>query len=355
MDVFENPNAAGHEKLVFARDDESGLRCIVAIHSTELGPALGGTRFYPYASEADALTDVLRLSAAMTLKNAAAGLDLGGGKAVVIGDPRTLKGERLLRALARVIDGLGGQYLTAEDVGMTLGDMDLMRRETPYVTGGSVDEGGSGDPSPVTARGLLASLRAAAKFHWGSDDLGGKHVVVQGVGKVGFAFARHLRDAGSRVTVTDVNASAVERAVAELGAECVGPGEEFEVECDVFSPCALGAQVNELTIPKLRCEMVVGSANNQLATPEDGERLVQRGILYAPDFVVNAGGVMNIFEELQEQGYSVERALRRVDGLYDGTLAVLEKARSEGVRTEVAAERLARERIAAVSDLKRRM
>jgi leucine dehydrogenase len=355
MDVFSNDHAAGHEKVLFARDDESGLRCIVAIHSTELGPALGGTRFYPYASEADALKDVLRLSAAMTLKNAAAGLDLGGGKAVVIGDPRAMKTERLLRALARVVDSLAGRYLTAEDVGMTLADMDLMRRETPYATGGSTDTGGSGDPSPVTARGLFAGLKAAVKFHKGTDDVGGLHVVVQGVGKVGFAFARHLREAGCRVTVTDLNEAAVQRAVTELGAECVKPGDEIGVECDVFSPCALGGQLNARTIPMLRCAMVVGSANNQLETVEDGERLAGRGVLYAPDFVVNAGGVINIFEELQPQGYSAERALRRVDGLYDRTLAVLEKARDDGVRTEVAAERLARERIAAVSDLKRRM
>ena len=355
MDVFSNDYAAGHEKVLFARDDESGLRCIIAIHSTELGPALGGTRFYPYASEADALKDVLRLSAAMTLKNAAAGLDLGGGKAVVLGDPRTVKSERLLRALARVVDSLGGRYLTAEDVGMTLADMDLMRRETPYATGGSVDTGGSGDPSPVTARGLLASLKAAVKFQSGSDDLAGLHVVVQGVGKVGFAFARHLCESGCRVSVADVNEAAVQRAVSEVGAECLKPGTEFGVDCDVFSPCALGAQLNARTIPELRCRMVVGSANNQLETVEDGARLAERGILYAPDFVVNAGGVMNIFEELQPRGYSAERALRRVDGLYDGTLAVLAKARDEGVRTEVAAERLARERIAAVSDLKRRM
>ena len=295
MNVFDNPSGASHEKVLFARDDASGLRCIVAVHSTELGPALGGTRFYPYANESDALTDVLRLSAAMT-----AGLDLGGGKAVVIGDPRTLKTERLLRALARVVDSLGGSYLTAEDVGMTLDDMDLMRRETPYVTGGSVDTGGSGDPSPVTARGLLAGLRAAAKFHWGSDDLGGRHVMVQGVGKVGFAYARHLCENGARVTVTDVNESAVHRAVSELGAGCVKPGDEFDVECDVFAPCALGAQLNMETIPRLRCEMVVGSANNQLKEPADGQRLADRNILYAPDFVVNAGGVINIFEELQE-------------------------------------------------------
>jgi leucine dehydrogenase len=350
MGIFAELATRGHERVVFAQDAPSGLRCIIAIHSTELGPAVGGTRFYPYANEADALEDVLRLSGAMTLKNAAAGLDLGGGKAVVIGDPRAIKSERLLRALARVIDTLGGSYITAEDVGMSMADMDLM-----WVTGGSIEAGGSGDPSPVTARGLFAALRAAAGVRWGSEDLAGRHVVIQGIGKVGYAYARHLAEAGCRLTVTDYNLAAAERARNEFGASVISPGSEFDVECDVFAPCALGAQLNAETIPRLRCELVCGSANNQLATESDGALLAERGILYAPDFVINAGGVINIFEEIQPEGYSHTRALARVDGIYDRTKEVLERARDTGVVPATAAEQLARERIATISDLRRRM
>jgi leucine dehydrogenase len=355
MGIFAELATRGHERVVFAQDAPSGLRCIIAIHSTELGPAVGGTRFYPYASEADALEDVLRLSGAMTLKNAAAGLDLGGGKAVVIGDPRAIKSERLLRALARVVDSLGGSYITAEDVGMTMADMDLMRRDTRFVTGVSIEGGGSGDPSPVTARGLFGALRAAAGIRWGTEDLAGRHVVIQGIGKVGYAYARHLAEAGCRLTVTDYNAAAAERARNEFGAIVISPGSEFDVECDVFAPCALGAQLNGETIPRLRCGLVCGSANNQLATEADGARLAERGILYAPDFVVNAGGVINIFEEIQPEGYSQTRALARVDGIYDRTKEVLERARDTGVVPATAAEQLARERIATISDLRRRM
>lgn len=355
MGLFADLATRGHERVLFGQDAESGLRCIIAIHSTELGPALGGTRFYPYADEAAALEDVLRLSGAMTLKNAVAGLDLGGGKAVVIGDPRKLKTERLLRALARMVDSLGGRYLTAEDVGMTLADMDLMRRETRWVTGGSIESGGSGDPSPVTARGLFAGLRAAAEARWGKADLGGRHVVIQGIGKVGYAYARHLADAGCRLTVTDYNAEAAERARAEFGASVIPPGTEFDVDCDVFAPCALGAQLNVDTIPRLRCALVCGSANNQLATEADGERLAKRGILYAPDFVVNAGGVINISEELQPGGYSQARALSRVDGIYERTAMVLKRATEKGILPVTAAEQLAAERIRSISDLRRRL
>jgi leucine dehydrogenase len=355
MGVFAEMTGRGHERVLFGQDAESGLRCIIAIHSTELGPALGGTRFYPYVDEAAALEDVLRLSRAMTLKNAAAGLDLGGGKAVVIGDPKTLKSERLLRALARMVNALGGRYLTAEDVGMTLADMDLMRRETRWVTGGSVESGGSGDPSPVTARGLFLALRAAAEAKWGSPDVAGKHVVIQGIGKVGYAYARHLAGAGCRLTVTDYNTEAADRARNEFGAAVVSPGSEFDVECDVFAPCALGAQLNADTIPRLQCGLVCGSANNQLATDADGLRLSQRGILYAPDFVVNAGGVINIFEELQPEGYSQERALARVDAIYDRTAAILARAKEHEILPVAAAEEVAQERNATVSDLRRRL
>jgi leucine dehydrogenase len=355
MGLFAELASRGHERVLYGQDAESGLRCIIAIHSTELGPALGGTRFYPYSDEAAALQDVLRLSSAMTLKNAVAGLDLGGGKAVVIGDPKTMKSERLLRALAKMVDSLGGRYLTAEDVGMTLADMDLMRRETRWVTGGSVESGGSGDPSPVTARGLFAGLRAAAEARWGSGEIAGRHVVIQGIGKVGYAYARHLAGAGCRLTVTDYNTEAAERARGEFGATVIPPGTEFDIECDVFAPCALGAQLNADTIPRLRCGLVCGSANNQLATEADGGRLAERGILYAPDFVVNAGGVINIFEELQPEGYSQARALARVDAIYDRTAAIFARARERELLPVVAAEQVARERIATVSDLRRRL
>ena len=330
MDVFAATDKGGHEQILFARDGESGLRAIIAIHSTVLGPALGGTRFYPYQCEEDAFADAIRLSRAMTRKNAAAGLDFGGGKGVIIGDPRTLKSERLLRAYGRAIDSLGGAYVTAEDVGTTIADMEMLARETPYVTGAAQDSGGSGDPSPTTARGLMAAMRGAARSLWGSPDLAGRHVAIQGVGKVGGAFARLLAEAGANLTIADVNEEAVKGLAHELGAAVAAPDRIHATECDIFAPCALGGAINPETVPELHCVAVLGSANNQLASDDLAGDLAARDILYVPDFIVNAGGVVNLAEEVGRE-YQRERANRRIDGIETKVIELLARARESGV------------------------
>ena len=298
----------GAEHVALVGDDDTGLRAIVAIDSTVLGPALGGTRFYPFASEHDALLDVLRLARGMTYKHAACGNDLGGGKAVIVGDPRTIRTDDLMRAYGRFIDRLGGRYLTAEDVGTTQADMDLLHTVTPYVTGVSEELGGSGDPSNATAWGVLHAMHAVAERLWGSPELAGRHVAIAGVGKVGSALARHLHEAGARLTVADVRPDPVGVAVSELGAASAPVEQIHAVECDIFSPCALGAGLNERTIPELRCEAVCGSANNQLEEEADGERIAARGVLYAPDYVANAGGVINIAVEAAGESYDRDAA-----------------------------------------------
>ena len=335
---------------MFCQDKASGLRAIVAIHSTKLGPALGGTRFYPYETDADALEDVLRLAKGMTYKSAAAGLDLGGGKAVVIGDPAKVKTEVLLRTYARFVDAVGGRYITAEDVGTTQADMDLIRRETTFVTGVSRSLGGSGDPSAATAYGVLHGMKAVARRLWGDGDLTDRHVVVAGVGKVGYALVRHLIEERAKVTVTDVVPSAVERTVRDFGVHPIAVEDAHTVECDIYSPCALGKAMNHDTIPALRCRAVVGSANNQLEDDACDEMLADRGVLYAPDYIVNAGGVINIAEELH--GYHRERAYSNVRRIYDTTLAVLDTAAAEGITTAAAADRLAERRIESVGRVK---
>lgn len=351
MGVFSMVEETGHEQVLYGHDSKSGLRTIIAIHSTALGPALGGTRFYPYESEEQALQDVLRLSRSMTLKAAAAGLDLGGGKAVIIGDPRHDKNERLWRAYGRMVDSLNGRYITAEDVGTTALDLAMVRRETRWASGVPVEEGGSGDPSPATAIGLLAALKALAEFLWGSADLHGRRVAVQGVGKVGYHFTGLLLEEGVEVVVTDVYQPAVDRTVEDFGVKAIGLDEIMTVDCDVFAPCALGAVLNEESIPKLNCEAVAGSANNQLDKEEDASLLAERGILYAPDFLVNAGGLINVFEELN--GYSELRAMHHVEAIGQRTLDVLTAAKERGIKPQDAAMQLANERIDAISDLRR--
>ncbi|MEN8114092.1 MAG: Glu/Leu/Phe/Val dehydrogenase dimerization domain-containing protein [Actinomycetota bacterium] len=350
MGVFEAIGTETHEEVLFGVDHESGLRTIIAIHNTSLGPALGGTRFYPYDNEEAALRDVLRLSKGMTLKSAAAGLDLGGGKAVIIGDPATIRSERLIRAYGRVIDSLGGRYITAEDVGTTVDDMVLIARETKWVSGLPFAQGGSGDPSPATARGVMASLRAIGERLWGTDDVAGKRIAIQGVGKVGMDLVRRLTEAGAETIVTDTNHEAVAHAVETYGSKAVDLADIYDVDCDVFSPCALGATLNEETIPRLRCQAIAGSANNQLATDLDGDRLAEVGILYAPDFIVNAGGVINI--AVETDGYSSERAGMMVDRIYDNLTAVFKTVDSDGVGPQVAALRVAQRRIDQVGGLR---
>lgn len=342
--VLETQVAGGHEQVVFFSAPPSGLRAIVAIHSTALGPSLGGTRFYPYADEAEALTDVLRLAQAMSYKSAAAGLDLGGGKAVIIGDPRTDKSDALFEAYGDFLERLGGHYITTEDVGTTVADMTAIARRSRWVTGTPVDAGGSGDPSPATAVGVYEAMRAAAGRLWGSDELAGRHVAVSGVGKVGSALVGHLLDAGARVTVADVN----EQAIAALGdsVEVSSPDAVHAVECDIFSPCALGGALNDATIPELACAAVVGSANNQLGEPRHGDMLHAKGVLYVPDFVANAGGVINIAFEIG-RSYSWGDAEIAVKRIHENTLTVLDTADREGISTAEAADRVAEERIAA--------
>ena len=341
--MFEAIGTETHEEVLFGADRESGLRTIIAIHDTSLGPALGGTRFYPYLDEAAALRDVLRLAKGMTLKSAAAGLNLGGGKAVIIGDPATLWSEGLIHAYGRVIDSLGGRYVTAEDVGTTVEDMVLISKETSWVSGLPLEEGGSGDPSPATARGVMAALRAIGERLWGSDDLAGRRVAVQGIGKVGMDLVRRLTDVGAETIVADPNAAAVAFAVETYGSKAVLLDEIYDIECDVFSPCALGAVLNDETIPRLGCAAIAGSANNQLAVDRDVERIVDRGILYAPDFVVNAGGVINI--SVETDGYTLERAAVMVDRIYNNLTAVFETADAERVDPQTAAMRFAKRRI----------
>ncbi|MDQ1436988.1 MAG: leucine dehydrogenase [Acidimicrobiaceae bacterium] len=345
MRIFERIGDE-YEQVVFCHDRSSGLRAVIAVHSTTLGPALGGTRFFPYGSEDEAVEDVLRLARGMTYKAAAAGLDLGGGKAVIMGDPRTDKSEALLRAYARFVDSLGGRYITAEDVGTTQPDMDMIRRETEHVTGVSQSLGGSGDPSAATAYGVLHAMKAVAKSLWADAALAERHIVVSGVGKVGSALVRHLVEERARVTVSDVNADAVARVAKDFGADTAPPEKAHAVECDLFAPCAMGAVLNATTIPELRCAAVVGSANNQLGEPADADRMAEAGVVYAPDYVVNAGGVINIAEELH--GYHRERAYGRVRRIYDTTMSVLQTASAEGMTTVDAADRLAERRIEAL-------
>ncbi len=336
---------------MYGYDPVSGLRTIIAIHSTALGPALGGTRFYPYGAEDEALIDVLRLSKGMSYKAAAAGLDLGGGKAVIIGDPLTHRSERLFRAFGRLVDSLRGRYITAEDVGTTTADMEMVRRETRWAVGIPLAEGGSGDPSPITARGLFAALTAVAARMWGTTDLAGRRVAVQGVGKVGAAYVRLLVEARAEVIVADADEGAAIRAAQEFSVKVVDPDEIMFVDCDVLSPCALGAGLNASTIPRLGCQTIVGAANNQLATDEDADRLAAAGILYAPDFVVNAGGLINVYEELR--GYSKTRALHRVDSIRLATERVLDRAQQDGVNPHTAAVRVAERRMKEIGDLRR--
>jgi len=349
LGVFEAIGSDTHEEVLYGADPVSGLQTIIAIHSTALGPALGGTRFFAYASEAAALTDVLRLSKAMSYKAAAAGLDLGGGKGVIVGDPHKIKTERLMRAYGRVVDSLGGRYVTAEDVGTTARDMLDISRETRWVTGIPEVHGGSGDPSPATARGVMAAMRSVATRLWDDDDLSKRTVAIQGVGKVGSSLVQRLTKAGATVIVADVNDAALAEMERGYGARPVPLDDIYTVPCDIFAPCALGGSLSEETIPLLRCRAVVGAANNQLATEADADRLAAAGILYAPDFVVNAGGIINITEELR--GYSWERAAVAVDLIGENLTRVFAAADAQGTNPNVAAIDVAQKRIAAIGGL----
>lgn len=341
MRVFELMEKHGHEQVVFGYDKVSGLKAIIAIHDTTLGPALGGTRMWPYKTEEEALVDVLRLSRGMTYKNAAMGLNLGGGKAVIIGDSRKDKSEELFRAFGKFVESLGGRYITAEDVGTSTDDMDIIRTQTNHVTGLAST---SGNPSPVTAFGVFRAMLASVKTVFGADDFKGRTIAVQGVGAVGFSLVQRLLEAGARVFVTDIFPDKVQRAV-EAGANAVPSEKIYDVECDVFAPCALGAVINDETLPRFRCKIVCGAANNQLLEPRHGKALADRGILYAPDFIANGGGVINVADELLPGGYTGERALAKVARIYDTQMKIFEMAKARGIGTHEAADLYSEERI----------
>ncbi|VXC12721.1 branched-chain amino acid dehydrogenase [Bacillus sp. 349Y] len=343
MKIFSYMEQYDYEQLVFCQDQESGLKAIIAIHDTTLGPALGGTRMWTYESEEAAIEDALRLAKGMTYKNAAAGLNLGGGKTVIIGDPRKDKNEEMFRAFGRYIQGLNGRYITAEDVGTTVADMDLIHEETDYVTGISPAFGSSGNPSPVTAYGVYRGIKAAAKEAFGTDSLEGKTIAVQGVGNVAYNMCRHLHKEGANLIVTDINKEAVQRAVEEFGAKAVDTNEIYGVDCDIFAPCALGAIINDETIPQLKAKVIAGAANNQLKESRHGDAIHEMGIVYAPDYVINAGGVINVADELY--GYNSERAMKKVEQVYNNVERVIEIAKRDHVATYVAADRMAEERI----------
>ncbi|PIC73779.1 amino acid dehydrogenase [Sporosarcina sp. P17b] len=346
MELFTYMEDHDYEQLVLCYDKTSGLKAVIAIHDTTLGPALGGARMWTYASEDAAIEDALRLAKGMTYKNAAAGLNLGGGKTVIIGDPKTDKNDELFRALGRYIEGLNGRYITAEDVGTTEYDMDMIYLETNFVTGISSGEGTSGNPSPVTALGIYKGMKAAAKEAFGDDSLEGKTIAVQGVGNVAYTMCEYLHAEGAKLIVTDINEAAIQRAVDAFGATAVAPDDIYSQEADIFAPCALGAVINDETIPQLKVKVVAGSANNQLKEPEHGDRLHEMGIVYAPDYVINSGGVINVADELI--GYNKARALKRVEGIYDTILKIFAISKRDGIPSYQAADRLAEERIARV-------
>lgn len=340
----------GHEQVVFCHDRATGLRAIIAIYSTALGPALGGTRFFPYESEAAALHDVLELSRGMAYKNALAGLDLGGGKAVIWGDPVRDKTEPLLRAYGRFVQSLGGRYITACDVGTYVEDMDVVARETRFATGRSPEHGGAGDSSVLTAYGVFLGMRAAARYRWGNDELAGKRVAVAGAGKVGRHLITHLVEASAEILVADVNAAPLEQITARYPhVRVVDPAELHATPCDIYSPNALGQSLNDATVGELHCEIICGGANNQLAHAGLDKTLADAGILYAPDYVVNAGGVIQVADEIE--GFDFARARKRAGHVYDTTLRMLQLADTEGVTPAVAADRLAERRMAEVGRL----
>lgn len=347
MEIFKYMQKYDFEQVVFCQDEASGLKAVIAIHDTTLGPALGGSRMWTYASEEAAIEDALRLARGMTYKNAAAGLNLGGGKTVIIGDPFKDKNEEMFRALGRFIQGLNGRYITAEDVGTTVADMDLIHEETNYVTGISPAFGSSGNPSPITAYGVYLGMKAAAKEAFGDDSLAGRKVAVQGLGNVAYTLCEYLYNEGAKLIVTDINQQAIDRVVADFAAVAVAPDEIYAQDVDIFSPCALGAIVNDQTIPTFKAKVIAGSANNQLAESRHGKVLHDLGIVYAPDYVINAGGVINVADELY--GYNRERAMKRVETIYTSLEKIFAISKDEDIPTYLAANRLAEERIARVA------
>ena len=348
MELFELIGQHDHEQVVFCHDHSCGYKGIIAIHNSVLGPALGGTRFWNYASDQDAFIDALRLSRGMTYKASVAGLNLGGGKSVIVGDPRSANREAIFRAHGRAVETLKGRYITAEDVNTSPEDMEYINMETQHVVGLL---GASGDPSPVTAFGTYRGIKAAAKHRYGSDDLSGRTVTVQGVGHVGYYLCQNLASEGANLVVTDIDADRVNRVVREFGARAVGPDEIYGEKADIYAPCALGATVNDDTLKVLQVDIVAGAANNVLAEERHGIALHERGVLYAPDYVINAGGLINVCGELN--GWAPERSMRKAGEIYATLLRIFEMAQQEGIPTYQAADRVAEERIGLVGGIQR--
>lgn len=342
--VFGQLSFDGHEQIVFCNDEDTGLKAIIGIHNTVLGPALGGTRMWTYKSEWDALNDVLRLSRGMTYKSAITGLNLGGGKAVIIGDAKTQKNDDLMRKFGEFVDSLGGKYITAEDVGMETRDMDIIREVTPHVTGISEAKGGSGNPSPVTAYGVYMGMKAASKYKFGTENLEGKKVLVQGIGHVGETLVKHITDEGAQVIINDINEKRLEELSKKYNANVVLGNDIYGLDVDIYAPCALGATVNDETIHQLRAKVIAGAANNQLADEvKHGRLLKEKGIAYAPDFLINAGGIINVYAELE--GYNKEESLHKTENIFNTTLEIFQLSEKENITTHRAAFNIAQNRI----------
>ncbi|MES3017111.1 MAG: Glu/Leu/Phe/Val dehydrogenase, partial [Bacteroidota bacterium] len=349
--VFSKLEQSGHQKVVYCSDPDTGLRGIIAIHDTTLGPALGGTRMFAYKTETEALNDVLRLSRSMTYKAAITGLNLGGGKAVIIGDSRLQKSEALMRRFGRFIENLNGSFITAEDVGTSPKDMEYIRMETKYVTGIPESIGGSGDPSPVTARGVFMGIKASVKEFFGNDNLAGKSVAVQGIGHVGEILVGLLRNENAKVYISDINEDRLRQVAQKYGAEAISTNKLFDLDIDIYSPCALGATVNTETINRLKCSIIAGSANNQLADEEvHGKLLLDKGILYAPDYLINAGGLINCYSEIA--GFNKKKTLQMTENIYEATRRVLKKSKEDNIPTNEAANKIAEKRIEDIRKIK---
>jgi leucine dehydrogenase len=348
MEIFERMSVREHEQLVFWNEPRIGYKGIIAIHNTTLGPALGGTRFWNYATDGEAIEDALRLARGMTYKSALAGLNLGGGKSVIIGDNKIRDREMVFRAHGRAVESLAGRYITAEDVGTSPADMDFVHMETDHVCGLL---GKSGDPSPVTAYGVYQGIKAAAKHKYGDDSLDGKHVTIQGVGHVGYFLCQDLAEEGAQLTVTDIDQEKVDVVVKEFGAKAVSPDEIYGIDADIFAPCALGAIINDDTLKVFNVDIIVGGANNQLLLPRHAKEVEEKGMLYGPDYLVNAGGLINVYAEIQ--GWPEKRALRKAGEIYHTLLRILELGETEGITSAEASDKVAEQRIEEIGHLHR--
>ncbi|MEA3287000.1 MAG: Glu/Leu/Phe/Val dehydrogenase [Candidatus Marinimicrobia bacterium] len=351
MGFFDAPELNHHEQVLFGQDDETGLKAIIAVHNTSLGPALGGCRVWNYENEQDAVRDVLRLSEGMTYKSALAGLNLGGGKSVILGRVRDVGNEATFRAFGRIVDSLGGRYVTAEDVNTTPRMMEWVHEETDYVAGLSPELGGSGDPSPFTAYGTYVGIKSSANKAYGSDSLEGKTIAVQGLGHVGIYLVEHLSKAGAKIIVTDIKEDRIKEMLKIKNVTAVAPDEIYDVDMDIFAPCALGSIVNDETIDRLKCQVIAGAANNILSDyDKHGKILLDRGVLYAPDYAINAGGVINVYGEFE--GYNEKRSYSRVNHIYEILQQIFKRSEDEGIPTMDAADNLAEERIRKIGRLK---